>query len=312
MGNTSREVVISTERVNCYGARVITMGIDIGQYRKNPVLLYMHQRYGRENMPIGRVDNIRVEGNRLLGTLVFDTGDPEAKRIADKWENGFLRMVSPSLEIMETSNAPELLQSGQTRPTVTRCKLVEVSVVDIGGNDDALRLQFEHGGKVLHLSAGEDCRVLPLLGLDNNNINEQNRQEQMKTIMLALGLSESANAEEAVTAINRLKERADKADNIELSAITGIVDAAINARKITADKKEHFINLGKKAGVEALNETLSFMLPAQKPTDFIDRKDGGQVKLKWSDLTPEKAEQLKATDPKKYAELYKEEFGESI
>ncbi len=46
-------------------------------------------------------------------------------------------------------------QTGQTCPTVTKSRLVEYSMVDIGGNDDNLRLVYE--GKELKLSRQEWC-----------------------------------------------------------------------------------------------------------------------------------------------------------
>ena len=42
-----KEAIISTERVNSYGSRVKTDGIDYSQYEKNPILLFMHRRGAR-------------------------------------------------------------------------------------------------------------------------------------------------------------------------------------------------------------------------------------------------------------------------
>ena len=53
-------------------------------------------------------------------------------------------------------------------------------------------------------------------------------------------------------------------DDLKLAQITAAVDAAIEAKKITADQKDHFVNLGKKVGIEDLNTTLAAMTPAVK------------------------------------------------
>ena len=58
---------------------------------------------------------------------------------------------------------PQNVVQGQTRPTVTRSKLVEVSIVDVGANDDALQVRLYSGGKLLTLAQGEDNDLLPLL-----------------------------------------------------------------------------------------------------------------------------------------------------
>ncbi len=36
--------ILSDESVNCYGLRFLTAGIDIKDFVKNPVMLYMHGR----------------------------------------------------------------------------------------------------------------------------------------------------------------------------------------------------------------------------------------------------------------------------
>ena len=37
-------------------------------------------------MPIGKVENLRVEDGKLIGTPVFDQNDDFAKRIESKWK----------------------------------------------------------------------------------------------------------------------------------------------------------------------------------------------------------------------------------
>ena len=39
-----KRVRISNDRLNSYGTRVLTSGMDTEQYERNPVLLYMHER----------------------------------------------------------------------------------------------------------------------------------------------------------------------------------------------------------------------------------------------------------------------------
>lgn len=77
-----KEVIISTEAVNSYGTRVLTSGIDLSQYERNPVLLWMHRRaWNGKAMPIGRIENLRVEDGKLIGTPHYNmtTGKKLAK-----------------------------------------------------------------------------------------------------------------------------------------------------------------------------------------------------------------------------------------
>lgn len=326
----AKEVIISTSGLNCYGGRVLTSGIDLTQFQKNPLLLWMHRRsFDRDAMPIGRIDNLRTDGDRLIGTPVFDQNDEFAKKIESKWENGFLRMASAGIEIIETSDAPEHLLQGQTRRTITRCRLEEVSIVDMGGNDEALQL-YDRSGKVLKLAAGEDNDALPLLapekkdepsgtapdGKDNNQ-TKKSTQSMNKEILQLLGLSETATEQEAVGALRLLKEKADKVETLQLASITAVVDGAIAEKRITADKKEHFVNIGKAAGIDSLRTTLSLMQPVRKPTEVIrqtdaPRDDEPKTYAKLSDVPAAELEQLREQRPQDYERLYKAEYGHDI
>ena len=321
----AKEGVITTSGLNCYGSRVLTDGGDLTQYEKNPVLLYMHCRaYDGKTMPIGRIENLRKDGDQLIGTPVFDDKDEFAKRVGQKWEDGFLRMFSAGIEILETSVEPTLLLAGQTRPTVTKWKLNEVSIVDIGGNDAALQLM--HGGKILELASGKDNDVLPLLELKNDNassqepgasINNQKTNRMKKETLDLLGLSETATEQEIHDSIKLLKEKAGKVDQLELSSVTSAVDAAVKEKRITESQREHFVNLGKKLGVEDLRKTLELLKPAVKPTEVIDTQHdapaGGQSQratfTKLSDVPAGELEKLRKEHPTEYMRLYKEEYG---
>jgi hypothetical protein len=316
-----KEVVINTPRVNSYGFRVLTSGMDVAQYRRNPILLWQHSRAWRgeegEVLPIGRMERLRVEGDKLIGTPVFDEADKFAKKIKAKWDGGFLRMVSAGLDVVETSAEASAMLPGQVRPTVTKSRLREVSVVDIGANDDALTLY--HGGRAVCLAEGLDetllDEIIPKIPIKN--------QLKMKTIALKLGLAESATEGEVLAAIGALQGAAAAAvklqkevEDIREKAIESEVDAAIKLHKITADKRAHFVALGKSAGVEALRTTLECVAPAVKPTDVIAPGGGaaaadGDKKsyAKLSDAPAEERAELRRSDPEEYRRLYKAEYG---
>lgn len=308
-----KEAIITSNGLNSYGSRVLTEGGDLRQYERNPVLLFMHNRaFSRENLPIGRMEGLRIDGDRLIGTPVFDLNDEFAKRIADKWENGFLRMLSAGIEIIETSSDAGVMLPGQTRPTITKWKLVEVSVVDIGANDEALRL-YDQAGAMLKLASGIDNEVLPLLKEreDNQLIIKTTMNKELLTL---LGLQEGATDEQVLATVRGLKEKADKVEAMTLANITAVVDEAVTTKKITADKKDHFVNLGKAAGIDSLRETLSLMKPVQKPTEVIVERTenvAGASDAKFAKLSevPEaELRKMKEENPKEYARLYKAEY----
>ena len=307
--------MISTDAINCYGTRVITAGIDITQYKKNPSLLYMHKR----GNVIGRMENLRIDDqDRLLGTPVFDVVKADGAEIQRQLEAGFLRMASANIDILDLSTDAADIVAGQRYGTVTKSKLTETSVVDIGGNDESLKLF--HDGKELQLAAGGICDFLPLLKIENSDeqtdkTDNQNEQTKLKMekLLLKLGLPANATEDAAIAAVAKLQENAGKVEQIELAHITGVVAAAVTANKITADKTEHFITLGKTSGVEALNQTLAMFAPAVKPTDILDQGNGGKVGnvelTKYSEATEEQLKDLLKTNKPAFIALFKAEFG---
>lgn len=306
---SKKEVVISNSRLNSYGFRVLTEGIDLTQYKRNPILLWMHNRPWRgtkdEVMPLGIVENLRIEGDNLIGTPVFDEKDEFAMSVKAKWDAGVLRMVSAGLDVIEQSEESSLLLPGQTRATITKSKLREVSIVDIGANDDALVLY--HEGRTVELSNGNiDISFLKPV---NNYLNSK----KMNEIALKLGLAENATEAEIISAIELTAQKVEalesEVETLRGSSIALAVDAAIESRKITADKRDHFIGLGKSIGIDQLNLTLSCITPAQKPSGLINHS-GAEVEFKkLSDVPESQLVELRENNFEEYKRLYQAEYG---
>lgn len=314
----TKRIRISSETLNCYGTWIRTGGIDLTQFERNPVLLWMHRR----GAIIGMVKDIRVEGGEVTGEPWFDEVLEESRLAKQQWEKGTLRMGSPNFEVLETSEDPALMKPGQTRPTITRCKLVEYSMVDIGGNDDNIRLSYPDGQ--LMLSA-----PLPAHQLDNSEtqkLKNPKTMNELRTIALMLGLAETATLPEVQKQINVLlgfqtanatlrteKDNLQKElDTLRLSGITSLVDEAIAAGKIEAGRKAHFISLGKQVGMESLKLTFDSMHGSMKPSTILNRPAGTAASGDWKKLSEVPAEELKlmrSNDPQQYARLYKAEYG---
>lgn len=196
MKKKTYKFIASTDSVNSYGYRILTEGLDISQYQKNPIILYMHNRFGNITPTgeevIGKAIEIKKESDKLIIEVEFDEESPFAKTIAGKVERGFIKMASIGADVIETSTAPELILPGQTLETVTKSKLTEISIVDIGGNDDAIRLCRD--GKPIELK----------------QINHKNMT--LIAIALALGLPKETNEQSIIDSIKELKLSKDKAE----------------------------------------------------------------------------------------------------
>ena len=313
-----KRVRISNESVNCYGTRILTSGIDLAQYQRNPVLLYMHER----GKVVGLVKDLKVEGQDVTGELVFDEATDLSRQLKKQWEFGSVKMVSANFQVLEMSDDKQLLVEGQQRPTVTKSKLVEVSVVDIGGNNDAIVLT--HEGKTISLSAGQNAidGVLPLL----DNVSKtplKNKEMELKDLAIKLGLKETATEAEVneklaslslaagkVTALeNQVQTLQAQQQAVELAAVTRAVETAIAEKRLAA---------GKKFGLEQLNLTLSAMRPQSKITATLHRTDNGNIVADPQDYS--KYEKLSAVPANvmmdlhdnhhdEFVRLYKAEYG---
>lgn len=311
MSKTKR-VRITNESLNSYGTRVLTAGMIVEQYNRNPVLLYMHQR----GQVIGYVKDLKVENDAVTGELVFDEASELSIRCKKQWEFGSLKMVSVGIDILETSDAPEFLVQGQTAPTITKSKLFEVSLVDIGANDDAIVLQKDGVRLTLGKNAAE---VLPLLHSNNNN--QKTKQMDQEKLALELGLPK--DADEATINAKLAKLKADGAeaetlrqerDTLRAARIETLVNAAIAEKKIGEDKKQQFLDLGKKIGADELKQTFDAMSPHVKLSNIVGSHGGGAAGgsaeyKKLSDVPSDELAKLREQNPAQYKKLYKAEYG---
>lgn len=317
-----KRVRITNEKLNSYKTWVSTAGMDIEQYSRNPVLLYMHNR----GQVIGLVKNLKVEGDELTGELAFDEATDLSKQCKKQWEFGSLRMVSAGIDIMETSDEAKLLKEGQAYPTITKSKLTEVSLVDIGANDDAIVLMKE-GNKITLGKDGDN--PLPLLKTSNNK-SKQKQMEELKNIALKLGLPETATEADILAKIEKDRKASETAkaelakaeerietlngekDTLELASITQLVDQAIAEKKIGANAKEQFVALGKKVGTSDLKSTLEAMSPQVKATTILGHQGSapatGEYK-KFSEVPEATLKAMRENDAERYKALFKAEYG---
>lgn len=319
--NKMKEIAISTSSLNNRGFRVLSAGLDISQYLKNPILLWMHNRpwQGRKDeiLPIGIAENLRIDGDKIIITPRFDEKDEFAVQIKNKYESGIIRMASIGINVIETSVDPAHLLPGQTRATVTKSKLFEISLVDIGENDDAIQLY--HEGQIINLAAGESETLLPVV-VDTNTdteIQNQNQTYTMKLIAVTLGLADNAPEAEILAKIQEIQNQAQQSETlraeietIRTAEIDREVQLAVTSKRITADKQAHFVDLGKKSGIEVLRTTLSMIPVAQKPNELISQSSGKPTEFKTLNEVPaEQREELRSENPDEYKRLYKAEYG---
>ena len=99
-----KRIRISNETLNCYGTWVRTDGVDLSQYERNPVLLWMHER----GCVIGMVKDIRRENGEITGEPWFDDVREESRMARQQWEKARCAWDRP---ISTYSNSPKIRHS---------------------------------------------------------------------------------------------------------------------------------------------------------------------------------------------------------
>jgi len=251
-------------KVNSYGFRLLNSGLDLDRFQANPMMLAMHRDWDL-NAVIGRWKNIRIEGNLLLAEDEFDMEDEEAKKIAGKVTRGFLKGCSLGFLFLEEFFVKAL--DGVFE--LTKSEPYEGSVVVIPANGNAVRLYSAPGVLMtedevkLQLSAmSANVKVRLTKPKSNYNMEKFTLTAGALSVLMLSGLinqnDESAvnasiaqlgadlkKAQESETALKlSLQTMKDAQLTAAKSNATAIVEAAITAGKLTADKKESFITLG--------------------------------------------------------------------
>lgn len=252
-------------KVNSYGFRLLNSGLDLERFIANPMMLAMHRDWDL-NAVIGRWKNIRIEGHLLLAEDEFDMADEEAKKIAGKVERGFLKAVSLGFLFLQEF----FVKAMDGVFELTKSEPYEGSLVVIPSNANAVRLYSSPGVLMtedevkLQLSAmaanvkvrvsekpksnfnmekftltGGALAVLLAAGLTN-----QNDEAAVNASIAQLGVNLKKAQDAEAAAKLSLKEVKDAQLTAAKSNATALVEAAITAGKLTADKKESFITLG--------------------------------------------------------------------
>lgn len=296
--------VMSDESLNSQGFRVMTGGIDLSQFEKNPVMLYGHDD---EILPIGRWENIRVEGDRLLADAVFDQEDEFSKKVESKVEQGIVKCCSIGFRAMEFSDDPEKLLAGQRYETVTKALLLECSICAIGANRNAMAL-FDEKGERMELT---EERMLSIgfkkLTVRKDKNNENMTEEQIKAIQEENKTLKEQMAEQA----EELKQLREAAAASHEKAISDAIEGAVTDGRLQESERESWSKL-MHADYESAKKVLDGL---QKRQSLSELMKGAQQKGKyegksWKELDKSgQLSEMKAEDPEGFKALYKSTFG---
>ncbi|MNP98680.1 hypothetical protein D3C85_113010 [compost metagenome] len=213
-----KEFCLTDNSVNVYKYRLLTEGLDLAQYKKNPIGFLMHDREGGV---LVKWEDFRTEGDRLYGKPVINLSHPKGEDIATQVENGFINAASCGKIIcLAASDDPKLRLEGQTGPTVTKWFPREISFVDIPGNHNALANLYDINDNELNLA-----------DFIKPNPKEMSKILLTAAMLTALNLSDKSSEDDAGKAFQDLIDTAGKVPGLEK-------DLADKKTALTAKEKE--------------------------------------------------------------------------
>lgn len=282
-----KRVILSDSSLNRYGYRVLTEGIRLEQFKKNPIMLWMHFRdegsktWG-ESKPIGYWDDIQVNDDVLSAVPVFDDVDELSKTIHAKYDAGTIRACSIGFYAITTSSDKKYLAPGQTRETVVEADLVEASFADIPANGNAVRL-YSQGANTLSLSSSET--TIPIL--TNNSDTQMKMNAAWKALSAFLGLS-SSEAEITTDQLTKVDSELERL-TAEQTKLTQELDA-LKAEKLTLNGQVNTLTTERDALKEKETKLTSDLAAANDQITALKGKPAEQS----ASVTP--TTELNATD----------------
>jgi len=320
-----KHFILSDSSVNEYGFRMLTSGYQADEFLKNPIGYYMHRR---EDGVALKWEDLHTEGDKIYASPVINLSNDRGLQTCDEVENGFLNAASMGhIVVLEYSTDPELMLPGQTGPTITKWYNKECSLVDIPGNSNALTQLYDAQENEINLADFSAPVKIPAI---TNTV--------IADIHHLLGIADAGD-NELLASIKLLAEKVSrlnelKAENLLLHGdkeflqqevaglkaaqanndINIMLDRALEDRKITVELKNRLAT-DYARNADGLKVLLAAMPAYRSIVDSLKNAQREKTELQWSwddfeerDPTGKKLKELKANNPERYKEIFKEKF----
>lgn len=325
--------ILTNEAVNSAGIIIMTNGLNVEEFKKNPVMLFNHD----DTKIIGRWKDIRIENNAITAEPEFDEEDEFAMEIKRKVEKGYISGTSIGIIGKKSKMVNGILN-------ITAGELREASIVALPSNKNTVKLSIDQANEVsedLYIKCSVEKIIENMENIENENIEKTNENEITENVEVNENIEPinenevevnteitlSAQIETFKTVINENQIIIANKDNeiIELKAkletyekqeqereINDFISLSLNAGKITKDQVEMFTNLAKvdfssvKSVIETMKPIASIQLSAQIETESIDAKSKWTL-TEWDKNDPEGLQQMIDEDPERFHKLYQED-----
>lgn len=336
MAKLDIDFVLLDESVVMNGFRSLMTGARLDDFKRNPVMLYMHNRNTEYNNPnqdsipvLGRWYDIRIEGDQLIAKPDFDDDDEFAQRIQKKVDKGYLNGASVWIDPITVSDDDQLALPGQIGPTLTEWGVFEASIVDIPNCKNALAIRNDNG-ELLQLSSANRSKKKEVNDYLSTLISKNKKHMETKFLAVKLGLQEEAKEEHILAKLNavladnkkvedlkgevaELKTKLTKSEeDVKKIQIDTLIDQAVKDKKIGAGDKDMYVKLA-----QADFDTTKGLLDKMKAYEPIAGKVGAGSKDGEADrlakLSFDEIDQGVGLGVlRKYPDLYKQKFEEKF
>lgn len=222
------EFVLSDDTVDSYGDIIDPKGWDLKNFKRNPIALFGHS----SGNPIGTWKDVRVEGGKLIGKLVFAAKGTSARidELISLVEQGILRAVS--VGFMPIKSEPIDPERPYGPQKFIKQELREVSLVSVPANPAALAVakSLNVSSETLSLAFGEhaETRRRDFTTHGEKAVSTSQRKEPVVMKTLAQRIEDAQNELNAKR--DRLVELTG-ADDIDTTAIEELTAQIDNAEK---------------------------------------------------------------------------------
>lgn len=281
------DFVISDGSLDRHGTRINPKGWDLTNFKRNPIALFGHSN----GFPIGRWENIRLEGEQLIGRLVMAAAGTSARidELRRLVEQGILRAVSVGFDVLEFGTP------GKSEYDFEKAELWEVSLVSVPSNTNALaKARSLHiSESTIRLAFGEQAapaqRVVTLgehadpkttaEGGARAGHQPSSKAKNMKT--LAERITDAQNELTAARDALTVHINDDSADATQTEALAGVIEErevrldslkrAEKALAFRAGDGNGGGNGGNRPQAPAVRRPLGIALREPKPGDLVIR-----------------------------------------
>jgi hypothetical protein len=317
----NREYTLSDSTVNAYGFRLLTAGYVPELFDRNPVGFYNHKP---DDGVLVKWENITVTGDIIKAIPTINLTHPRGERTVSECESGFLNAASVGkIVVLGVSEDPNDYLPGQTGPSINKWYFREASLVEHGGNWNAIAL-VDAAGSEINLSDLKPNFTMKQFTLTAAQLGMLNLADNADANVVAVALKDLADKAAKVPALEAdlltattakdkaVQDLADLQKATVCDKVKAICEKGLADKKLTKELSDS-LAADYATNPDGLQKIVDAMPAYQSVTAAIgdaQKKVQNLADKSWEELDKSgKLEEFKAADLNAFKAKYQEKFG---